>query len=279
MAQDAHRGLGIDTSAIGLGRLHNEVSLASLAEAGAADYHFLHNSDYLAALLDEQLTSLHATTVRALQVTLRPGDGVHFVATQNLGARYARNEIIFDVGQLSAGETMEFLVELQLPQGDIGRAVTATATFEDAIGRGYEVVEDARVERSTDLAAIEGSINIKVIETRTLLVSALKIEEAMNLIASGDREAGLQVLESNAHELRQNAPSPALTAEVAQMEAMVSTFSAPGPAEALDGGAYPTDEERGNVILYRAQSNERRRGTPRSRVRHESEVYDMAEIE
>ena len=276
MAQNAHHGLGIDTSAIGLGRLHNEVTLASLAEAGAADYRFLHSSEYLAELLDEELTSLHATTVRALEVTLRPGDGVHFIATHNLGARYSGDSIVFDVGQLAAGETMEFLVELQLPPGDMGRAVTATATFQDAIGRGYEVEENARVERSTDLAAIEDSINTKVVETRTLLLSALKIEEAMNYIAAGNREAGLEVLESNAYELRQYAPSDALDDEVAQMEAMIDTFAEAAPAA---GSAYEGDEDRGNVILYRAQSNERRRGRPRSQVRHAPEAYDMAEIE
>ena len=285
MAQNAHQGLGIDTSAIGLGRLHNEVTLASLAQAGAADYRFLHNSDYLAELLDEELTSLHATTVRALQVALRPGDGVHFLSTQNLGARYSGDEIIFDVGQLAAGETMEFLVELQLPPGEMGRAVTATATFQDAIGRSYEVVEDARMRRSTDLAAIEDSINSKVVETRTLLLSALKIEEAMNYIASGNRKAGLEVLQSNAQELRQSAPSVALDEEVAQMEAMIQTFDTHGAgvaataAPAPDANVYEDDADRGNVILYRAQSNERRRGTPRSRVRHAPEAYDMAEIE
>ena len=277
MAQNAHHGLGIGTSAIGLGRLHNDVALASLAEAGAADYRFLHSSDYLAELLDEELTSIHATMVRSLEITLRPGDGVNFVATHNLGARYSGDNIIFDVGQLSAGETLEFLVELQLPPGDMGRAVTATATFEDAIGRPYEVSEDARLQRSTDVAAIEASINTKVVETQWLLASALKIEEAMNQIANGQREVGLQILADNADRLREIAPSAALDAEVDQMEQMIDTFSA-APEPAAGGAAYE-DEDRGNVILYRAQSNERRRGRPRSEVRHRSEAYVMDEIE
>ncbi len=282
MASNAHQSLGIDTSAIGLGRLHNEISLAALAEAGAADYRFLHTSDYLAELLDEELQSLHATTVRGLQVELRPGDGVHFVQTHNLGARYNGDNIIFDVGQLAAGETMEFLVELQLPPGDMGRAVIATAHFEDAVGRTYEVVEDARVERSDDLAAIEESINSKVVEAQHLLASALKIEEAMNYIATGQREAGLEVLEFNAEELRGAMASPALAAEVEQMELMIDTFASdPGagaPAQS-PGGAYEDAADRGNVILYRAQSNERRRGRPRNAVRHEAAAYDMQEIE
>ena len=278
MAQNAHHGLGIGTSAIGLGRLHNDVALASLAEAGAADYRFLHSSDYLAELLDEELISVHATTVRGLEIMLRPGDGVHFVTSHNLGARYSGDNIIFDIGQLSAGETLEYLIELQLPPGDMGRAVTATATFEDAIGRAYEVREDARLERSTDSAAIEASINTKVVETRWLLASALKIEEAMNQIANGDRDMGLQILAENADALRQVAPSAALDAEVDQMEQMIDTFSA-APEPAAAGGASYEDQDRGNVILYRAQSNERRRGRPRGQVRNRAEAYDMSEIE
>jgi hypothetical protein len=175
---------------------------------------------------------------------------------------------------------MEFLVELQLPPGDMGRAVIATAHFEDAVGRSYEVVEDARVARSDDLASIEESINSKVVEAQHLLASALKIEEAMNCIASGEREAGLAVLEFNAEELRGAMASPALAAEVEQMEVMLDTFSSDfGAAAPASGATYEDAEDRGNVILYRAQSNERRRGRPRSEVRHEAGAYDMSEIE
>ncbi len=276
LAEWAHEATGVDTTTIGLGRLHNELLMAAVAESGAAHYYFLHNSEYLAELLDRELASLHSTAVRDLVVRLRPGDGVTFGQSFNLGVRYESGDLVFDVGQLAVGDKRKFLIPLALPSGDMGRAVFAEAVFRDVDGRPYLVETDARLERSDDPARIEESIEARVIEEHAMLLSALEMENAMQAVSAGRRQEAVQILTDNQVRLdglESATASPALQAEIDQMGAMITLFGDDErPVE-------ESEEERGNVILYRAQSNERRRGTPRDQAYHAPEAFDMGELE
>jgi Ca-activated chloride channel family protein len=274
MASYANAEQSIDTSTIGLGRLHNEGNLAAIAEGGRSMYYFLHNSEYLATILDRELVDLHSTVLTELAVRLRPGDGVAFVGSPNVGLQWSGADVIVPVGQLAVGERRQFLVELSLPEGDMGRAVFAHAEFRDVAGASYELEASAQLTRSNDLAEVEGSVDSGVMAQVALLASARLVEQIVTEYEDGNWEQARDTLEAQREQLQSEAAlwgSAELLQEATVLEDLGST---------LDGELeVDSRNSRGNVIFQRARSNERRRGVPMPQSYHSSGMYDLHSTE
>lgn len=260
---------GIETATIGLGRLHDEVRMAAVAEAGAADYHFLHNSDYLVEVLDAEIADLHATAVTDVYVMLRPGDGVRFTDTPMLGATWSGGEVHFDLGQMAVGEARELAIEMALPAGNPGRALTARVLFRDVEGRAYAAEGTARVVRSEDPGDVEASIDADVVETFLELRAAAAMDQAMIELQEDGVDHARATLE--------------LEREVMETYASEMAYPTAGPAMDVDGlGDVEEawlDDERGEALRVHAQNNDRRRGRPASRPAYEPAAMDMTELE
>ncbi len=271
MVSGARGTHGIETATIGLGRLHDEVRMAALAEAGAADYHFLHNSDYLVAVLDAEIADLHATAVTDVYVVLRPGDGVQFTATPMLGGQWSGGEVSFDLGQMAVGEARELAIEMALPPGDPGRALTAHVAFRDVEGRTYRTEGTARVERSQDPGDIEASIDADVVEAFLELRAAAAVDDAMILIqmqdgSVDDARARLEIEREAMLEYATDVGYPT-AGPALNMEEIV---------EVQPGGLQ---QDRGEALRVHAQNNDRRRGRPAAREAYAPAAMDMSELE
>jgi len=268
IAAQFRNAYGIDTSTIGLGRLHNEATLASIADAGSADYYFLASAGDLDDLLEREIADLHETAVADLLVRVQPGDGVSLGTVQHAGIRYEGYDLVIPIGQLAVGEERQYLIPLALPPGDMGRAVRVEATFADVEGTLYAVQSDARVIRSEDAQAVEDSTNAVVLKEYGLLLAALETERAMDAVEAGDTEAALNILEANQRQLEEwgAAYDDELLYEEAQMmqdlSAVIETSAAPMNSAGTGGGSASSDAVRGNVLNQRARSRERRRGVP-----------------
>lgn len=273
MVATARQYQGIETATIGLGRLHDEIRMAALAEAGAADYYFLHNSDYFAEVLEREVTDLHATAVTNVIVRLRGGDGVAIAATPMLGGSWVGEELIFDLGQMAVGEVRQLGVALSLPVGDPGRAITAHVDFLDAHGRVYRTTGTARIERSDDLAEIEESIDADVVQTFVELNAAAAVDEAMLQFEQGDRNAARETLESakqSADNYAAAMPTP-VALDYGGLETTATTVN--------EGSATYFEDERGEVLRQRAVNNDRRRGRPAPSPMYAPEALNLQELE
>lgn len=277
LASNANEFWQIDTATIGLGRLHNEGVMAALAEGGAATYYFLHNSSYLAQILDHEIAGLHSTVLTDLVVRLQPGDGVIFTGTENTGSYWDGSDLVFHIGQLSISETRQLVVTMQLPAGDMGRAVFAQANFRDVRGADYRLEESARVQRSDDTVEIEHSANKLVAERFLQLTSARRVQDAMDQVEVGNRAEAVQMLEETALELDGYADaigSDVLLQEAAELRDIRDTFAVEEDAEPMS-----EPEERGNVIMNRARSWEEMRGVVPQDTYHQPQMYDLSETE
>ncbi|MCB9508245.1 MAG: VWA domain-containing protein [Myxococcales bacterium] len=272
MALAYHEQVGVDTTTIGLGRLVNDVSLAAIAEAGAANYYFIPSSSEMDEVLGTELARAHRTAVQGLRVRLVPGDGVRIAEVLNTGATWNADSVEFDLGQLAAGEMRTLLVRVALPTGDMGRALTARATFLGGSGRVYEVSAAGRVERTDDPAAAKASLDPDVATAFALLRSAQQIEQAMSLVESGDRAAAIEELAANREDLDAYAVAPSVQAEIDQLDEMIEFY-----AGVETGSAAAAAPERTSVLSYRAQAAERRRGTPRSQAYNAPSVATFAD--
>ena len=275
LAANSNAVWNIDTATIGLGRLHNEAVMAAVAEGGAATYYFLHNSGYLAGILERELTSLHSTVLTDLVLRIQPGDGVVLTGTENTGAYWDGPDLVFNLGQLAVGDTRQLVVTVRLPEGDMGRAVFARAEFYDIMGAAYALEDSARVERSQDLVQIESSANKAVTERYLELTAARRIEEAMNQIELENRDEAIQILEETAVEIGGYAEmfeSPGLEFQAEELRTISETFGD-------EDDQLEADDERANIIFNRARSSESRRGTPAAQTYHQPEMYDLTESE
>ena len=268
-AYDAHR---IDTATIGLGRLHDEVRLGRLADAGRADYYFLANASELDALLARELEDLHRTSVTNVVVRVQPGDGVGFGAVHHTNARWSDEGLLLPVGQLAVGETRQFLVPLALPAGNMGRTLRVQADFSGVEGGAYRVEQDAYVHRTREVTAIDASRHPKVGAAYALLVAAAQTEVALDLYAEGDQAGATALLDANEALLHQAAGAyddAALRDEAAVTSELREVLSAaplqmPGrPAEVEPESAESIanrSRARGNAMNQRARARERQRG-------------------
>ncbi len=277
MAQNANQYWGVETATIGLGRLHNEGSLAAIAQGGTADYYFLPNSQRLASILERELANMHSTVLTNLVLRLTPGDGVVFSGTQNVGAQWDGYDLVLNVGQLAVGETREFLVTLALPPGDMGRAVFAEAQFRDVAGAAYTLNDSARLERSNETARVEESINDLVVARQAQLASAELIDRMMAEYEAGNYDYAWQELQVRADELEvasETYGSEDMRAQAAELRALSNNIVEYGE---YDEEAEP--EARGEILLQRARSNEIRRGVPAASTYHQPEMYDFSLME
>lgn len=271
MAQSALDSYRIYTSTVGLGRLHNEMVLAAVAEGGTADYYFLHNSQYLVQILDHELAQLHNTVVTDLLVRVTPGDGVVFNATNHPSAYQDGHDIVYNLGQLSLGERRQLFVEVALPPGDMGRVLRARAQFADLNGSTYELVTDARISRSDQAQEAVQSIDQHVVEEYALVTTIPLIQQAMNYYESGNTDDAYDILNDSAHLLDQYG-SPGLGQEAEELRDLVEVLQA---SEATPQSA----EARGNIALQRARANELLNGVPSDDTYHSPEMYDLSETE
>jgi Ca-activated chloride channel family protein len=273
LVASARQYWGVETSAIGLGRLHDEVRMAALAEAGAADYYFVHNSDYFAEVLDREIADLHSTAVTNVMVALRPGDGITISGTPMLGGTWNGDELLFDLGQMAVGETRQLAVQLALPVGEPGRALSARVAFYDAAGRLYRVAGSARLERSEDAAAIESSIDAEVVNVFSELRAAAAMDEALLQFEQGQQAQAVDTL--NAARESVNTYATSMTAQPAP--ATGSLDSMVDEVRDADGSYF--EQERGEVLLQRAINNERRRGRAAPSPMYAPEAMDLQRLE
>jgi Ca-activated chloride channel family protein len=274
MVAAARASAGIETSTIGLGRLHDEHTLGALASAGAADYHFLASSAQLDALLEAELDDLRATSVTNVRVAIRAGDGGALIGTPMLGASGTSEEYVFDLGQLAIGESRELLVQLALPPGDPGRALTARVFFDDAAGRAYVTRGHTNIERSLNAGEVEASIDARVVEAFLALQTAAAIDAALQTAI--DTPTKLQNLTTQRNELERYRDELGLPAEdinwspveldvVDQLaEGQAAAAPAPARAEAL----------RTNAIRW-----DRRSGRPAQRESYAAGAIDPADLD
>ncbi|MCA9562052.1 MAG: VWA domain-containing protein [Myxococcales bacterium] len=281
LARWASQDREISTATIGLGRLHNEDSMAQVASAGLASYYFLHNSSQLAEILERELRLLHETVLTELAVRFKPGDGVQITGSPNTGFYYDNYDVIFSIGSMSVSQGLELILELHLPPGDMGRLLFAEATFSDVDGNTYEIETSVAASRSNDPDEVEQSRNPEV----TIRYLSLEADEAAQAalleVQQGRHDLAVNRLTAMAELLNQNAElldSESLAERASELIVMRDKLPIP-VVNSLPQNDYEDPyyyemyqempaEDSGYLLNENARSNERRRGTPNEEVYH-----------
>lgn len=254
------------TSTIGLGTDYNEDLLAAISVGGTGAYYFLPDGAAMAGILDRELAALERTVATELAISVTPGDGVTLGETEAVGARRDGDGLVFNLGQLAAGEVRRFLVPLTLPAGNLGEVVRAVAGFRPVGGEVAEIQLAGRLERTDEVDAATASRNSEVIAQQERLASVAEIDTAMRELRGGDTGGARARLTRRAAELEAQAgeaAAPALAEEAAAVRAL---------ADALEEEP-DADEARTLYLQNQARGNEVRQGVDAEQMYHLDTVH------
>jgi Ca-activated chloride channel homolog len=238
---DELRGVGAQTSTLGLGLDYNEDLMEAVAVEGGGRYHYLRTGAQLAQILDDEFQ--HGANVVARNVSLHLAKQLGaFAAVAAPGAKVkpAGDRLIVDIGDLAQGEERHVLFQLQ---GNSAGGFAAPDIIYTPIKGGSVLLahraDPFRVMTSNDAAAIQASRRDEV-RIRALQVEAsLALTESMSDYAAGNATIARDKLDNKRATLRAAATatkSASLAAEADNFDrvynAVVTTPSASAPAAA-----------------------------------------------
>lgn len=266
-AQAARETQHSATSTIGIGTDYNEEILSSISAGGSGAFYFLHDSAEIASVLQRELASLASTVATSVAVELRPAEGVTLGDSSSLGATREGDSVLFNLGQIAAGDVRRLLVPVTVGEGVEGSVVTATATYTPVDGAAASADLVALVIRTEDGGLAESSRNTAVLEHAQRIEAALDIELAMRDFAQGDRTAARRRLRERQNQLEGAASAMggniALEAEAEEVSGLLDELD-----EDVDG-----DRARGLYLQNRSRGEEIRSGVPAEQMYHQETVY------
>ena len=252
------------TSTIGIGTDYNEEILSAISAGGSGAFYFLPDPASISTILERELASLASTVATNVAVELRPGPGATLGNSASLGASQEGDALLFNLGQVSAGDVRRLVVPVHLELGAEGAVVLGTATF-TPVGADSESVDMVGlVMRTEDIDAANGSRNMGVWEHAERLAAAADIETALREYREGDRDAARDRLSRRRAQLETSASSfdaPALAAEAGEVDSLL---------DALED-EEEMDEERSRELYLqnRSRGDEIRAGVPTEQMYHQ----------
>ena len=251
------------TSTIGIGTDYNEEILSAISAGGSGAFYFLPDPASISTILERELASLASTVATNVAVELRPGLGATLGDSSSLGATQEGNALLFNLGQVSAGDIRRLVVPIQLEVGAEGAVVHGTATFTPVGSESVAVEMVGLVMRTDDPEAADTSRNNAVLEHAERLEAAADIELAIQEFRSGDTDAARDRLSRRQRQLNESASAfaaPTLSAEAAEVDELL---------DALE--EEDMDEERSREIYLqnRSRGDEIRSGRPTEQMYHQ----------
>mmetsp|Transcript_35872 Transcript_35872/g.112612 ORF Transcript_35872/g.112612 Transcript_35872/m.112612 type:complete len:588 (-) Transcript_35872:881-2644(-) len=201
-------GTSISLFTFGYGEDHNADLLRSLAESGRGNYYFVANNDEVADAFADCLGGL--LTVVAQNVTLRIAPQAPYTVSRVVSRRKVREAsgeqstgVTCELGDLYAGESLDFLVELTVPARDapVDSEPLAALSLDfvniRARDASLERLDEAlTIARPAELSAEQSAYECVDLEAQLLREETVAaMEEATRLADAHDLAAARQELE------------------------------------------------------------------------------------
>jgi Ca-activated chloride channel family protein len=216
----------VPTSTLGLGEDYNEGLLSAVSAGGTGAYYFLPNAEAMTGILDRELAALERTVAQDVAISIAPGAGVVLGQPLSSGSQLDGTNLVFNMGQLSAGDARYFLVPITLPAGPLDDVVTVAATYRDALDVVSEQTLASGLQRTADAVLAEGSRDPLVTEQYERLSSALVVSAALSDFNSGNRTGAVEELREQAQRLRDSG-SAGLAEEAAALDELAGELEEP----------------------------------------------------
>ena len=251
------------TSTIGIGTDYNEETLSAISAGGSGAFYFLPDPASIATILERELASLASTVATNVAVEIRPGVGASLGDSSSLGASQEGDALLFNLGQVSAGDIRRLVVPIHLESGAEGVVILGTATFTPVGGESVAIDMVGLVMRTDDPEAADTSRNNSVLEHAERLATAADIEIALREYRSGDRDAARDRLSRRQRQLEESATAlaaPTLSTEAAEVDGLL---------DALEEEDMDEERSRELYLQNRSRGDEIRSGMPVEQMYHQ----------
>jgi Ca-activated chloride channel homolog len=221
---------GITTTTIGFGADYDEHLLRAMAEGGGGAMYYIESPEQAAAIFNEELNDLLATTAQNVTVTIEPAAGVALAVVHHSYPRQVTGTTLrLDIGDLYAREPRLLLAEFVVvgaPGADSVDVATLTV-------RG-DVISDGAVHAATYTLPVTitraGAAVIDPEIERELLITAAAAarEEALRQRRDGNTEGAVLTLRASAARVRDSAhDDEQLLEEALDLASAADLFEAP----------------------------------------------------
>ncbi|MDZ4743923.1 MAG: VWA domain-containing protein [Verrucomicrobiota bacterium] len=230
------REQGIQVTTIGLGDDYNEDLMVSLAEASAANYYYVQDTEKLPGIFAEELGKIQNILARNLRViiVLPEGvEGIEVVGEPDIRFTNRRAEIILP--EVYGSQNRSFLVRARVVNASGGKMDVAQANID------YKDEESGKDKKQQILASIEmtenqkesdASLNVEVAQEAALVQNRVVREEALKLADSGKKAEAVLKLKEQSQAIS-NLPAAARTPKLDQERDSLSAVA--DEVEAKDG--------------------------------------------
>ncbi|MFK7998239.1 MAG: VWA domain-containing protein [Polyangiales bacterium] len=208
----------IPVAVLGLGLEFDETLMGQIARQSGGVYEFVEDPERVALVFREQVMRLEQLVARQMVLTLRPGPGVELLEVIGHATPEGGGALQLQVGDLSEGETREYIVRMSAAgrrSGAFVELLDADLRFADALNSAGSLRRSVFLgaEASESESALTASGNGEVLETAERMRAAVQTIEAVRMMRIGQADAARQLMNSEA--VQNQAQNSAAYAELA----------------------------------------------------------------
>jgi Ca-activated chloride channel family protein len=186
-----YRQSGITTTTVGVGAHFDELLLSSVSEAGGGNFKYIGHPAELPTFFANETGDMTRIVATALRLDLHLGSGITGRLLNAFPATVHGETLRIDLRDLVAGDTLDLILELDIPAGAEDRIITAALHFGD--GQMIAVPLPHLQRRvATEIAGI--APDPEVLQKHALELSTRARREAMRLDRAGDITGSRTVL-------------------------------------------------------------------------------------
>lgn len=216
---------GVRTVSFGLGEGFNEELLQRLAQAGGGHFYFIEEAAQIPAYFASELGEALEVTARDVVLTLR-GPGIKCRPLTAYQTEQHGDAATVLLGDLTSGQVVELVVQLELGDGAIGESLTLNVNLRDA---GAANLTETVAFVFADHPANDRQprdVEVDRLVAETFAASARRNAVAHN--RAGDYPSAVKALSATAHHIRGYAHAdPTLLALAAELEREAQTYATP----------------------------------------------------
>jgi len=191
-------GKGVVVTTVGLGASYNEKLMSDLAQAGEGNTYFVADAHTLPEIFEAEIGHLVSTVARGVTITIKLPGNVKVEDVRGRPFRQRGNQLEIDFHDVVAGHSKFSLLELTIPEGKAGDALETLSAHAE-----YRRAADNQPEKSSGSTSIRYSASTDEVEKATqhdvrdawaTLIQAEIQEEVLDLVATGQRDKAIEVL-------------------------------------------------------------------------------------
>lgn len=179
----------IRTTAVGLGRDYDPVSLQAVAGGGEGAFYFAHNSALLGGYARHELQLARRGALSATQLVIRPTAGLKLSPPRNGGALGEDGTLRVTLGRLTPGELRRVLVPVRLEANAEVGAVHAQVEARGVRGPWFVEAPKTTLARTADRAAALEMRDLAVTVEREQRAAADRLDAALDALGRGESAA------------------------------------------------------------------------------------------